>query len=59
MSEDTKAHAEGYPCRPLPPTDNNVESAKANPGTAKRCADKQVGENRYYINSHVAQKQGE
>lgn len=59
MSENTEAHAECYPCRPLPPVDNNVGHATATPGVAKKCADQQVGENRYPLNSHVEKKQGE
>lgn len=36
----------------LPPVDNNVPAAKAEEGTAVRCARQQTGENRYPINSH-------
>jgi hypothetical protein len=40
----------------LPPVDNNVGEAKAVPGATLRAVRKQVGDNRYAINSHVAEK---
>jgi hypothetical protein len=43
----------------LPPVNNSCPDAKCEEGVAKKCADQQVGENRYYLNSHVASKQGE
>lgn len=55
MSENTAAHAEGYPGRALPKA-STVETAKDNPGTTVRCAKEQTGENRYAINSHVEKK---
>lgn len=55
MSEDTQAHAEGYPGRALPKA-STVETAKDNPGTTVRCAKEQTGENRYAINKHVEEK---
>ena len=55
MSENTQAHAEGYPGRALPKA-SAVEEAKCEPGTTVRCAKEQTGENRYPINSHVEKK---
>lgn len=40
----------------LPPVDNNVGEAKEDKGATLRCVKKQVGENRYPINSHVEEK---
>jgi hypothetical protein len=59
MSQDTEAHAECYPCRPLPPTDNNVADAKADEGACRRAEIKQTGDNRKEINKHVEEKQGQ
>ena len=43
----------------LPPV-SEVKNAEVSPkGTAKKCTDQQVGENRYYINSYVEKCQGE
>lgn len=55
MSENTQAHAAGYPGRALPKA-SAVETAKVEPGVAVRCAKEQTGENRYPINSHVESK---
>lgn len=56
MSENSAAHAEGYPGRALPPVDNNVPAAKCEEGAAVRCARQQTGENRYPINSRAAEE---
>lgn len=55
MSDNTQAHAEGYPGRALPKSEE-VKDAKCEEGTTIRCAKQQTGENRYPINSHVAEK---
>jgi len=39
------------------PAASAVTDAKAEPGTAKKCADKQVGENRQPMNSYVKECQ--
>lgn len=62
VSEKGAGHSSGVhstqpECREsLPPVDNNVGDAKAEPGTTVRLARQQTGENRYPINSHVAVK---
>ncbi len=40
----------------LSPVNNNVEAAKEVKGKTLECVRQQVGENRYPINSHVAEK---
>ena len=57
MSEHTEAHAECYPCRPLPKAEEVKNAVPEPKGTAKKCADKQVGENRLPLNSHVEKTQ--
>ena len=52
MGHNSEAHADSYPCRPLPPTDNKVEHAKEDKGAAKRCYDAQQSTNRRYLNKH-------
>jgi len=54
MSENSAAHADGYPGRALPPVNNEVPDAKCEEGAAVRCARQQTGENRYPINQHEA-----
>jgi hypothetical protein len=40
----------------LPPVDNDVSEAKEDKGAHKRCADEQIGLNRYPINTHEEEK---
>lgn len=55
-STQPEVGGQSYPGRALPPVDNSVPDAKCEPGTAVRCAKEQTGENRYPMNSHVAEK---
>lgn len=49
-------HSTQPECRTSLPPAQAVTEAKAEPGTAVRCAKEQTGQNRYPINSHVAEK---
>lgn len=51
MSENSNAHAEGYPGRALPKAEE-VKTAETKSGVTKKCADEQVGLNRLYLNLH-------
>jgi hypothetical protein len=55
VQQQKEVGGQSYPGRALPPT-QAVTEAKDAPGTTVRCAKEQTGENRYPINSHVAEK---
>lgn len=50
-------HSTQPECREsLPPVDNDVKAATADKGKTLECVKTQVGDNRYAINTHVAEK---
>jgi hypothetical protein len=58
MGKNSSAHAEGYPGRALPKSEE-VKTAVSKPGAAIASIRKQTEENRVYLNKHVEEKQGE